>query len=1039
MIAWVAKQLSSGADLFFDADSSDSGSVVFELLGVLVCIILFSALREQRLRKAPTKKRKVVADVTAKQNTWQAKTLEAELGSGNAEAAVNAWRSHQDSVALSPDLLRLAVQALLEVSPDTVVDEVASHVEKHSIAMKSTKMTCLTKTLDAVARSGNAVVLTEMVEAIKTRMHLKLTQQMSESVLSGYAFAGREDELQEHWVELSKAGKKASPRTHALVLRGLLQAGCLDGAMRQAKQMVSLGLSVPPFAASAIYVEFCRAGRVIEVLDLALPDIVPPADSTGVLLEHCLRQNDIALALRVKDLMDKEKIPMCRKAYDSLLKLLAAFGDSRALALFEEMQASDLPITEGFLVGLLARSAEPKFLRFADVVVKYAEKHITMSVALYSALMKVYAYSGLYDKACDLYDQILAEGLVPDQMMYGCLLKFAAMSGRAELSQHLAEKVPHLDVQNCMSLIRAAHKDRDVGRACAVLKRLKEAGHEPDTAAYNCVLDVCAVAGQPAKARDILNEMCKVKSLPDIVSYNTVLKCFAVIGEMQGAKLVLKEMEEAGFPPNDISYNVIINMAVSGGGFQEALDTIEIMTKKGIKADQYTISTLMKTVKKSKSQRDASLVFDLLDRSGIDILSDEVLLNTVLEASIRHSQKSRIEAILAAYHSSQIRPAAHTYGMLIRACGHLNSLDKCRDLWHDMVHSRALEPNEVVLGCMLNALVNNSCVEEALTLLREWKSKVKPNSVMYSTLLKGFSSLQNGARRSLELVEEMKKDAVPMTASLYNSLIDVQARIGTTDEVSRLRTLMAKDGFEPDAITMSLVVKSYARCGDLKMGFELFDDMASKRGGSGDTAVFNTLLDGSVRHSDFVLADYLIEHLERYKIAPTCFTLGIVVKMWGRRRCLDRAFQAVDHMTKRWRFTANRPVFSCLMSACLLNDDLDRALEVFDQLEATFQGADAKSYGVLISGAARLGRFDVAAHLTEIAFGLNSNGTRVGFAPGEIDGSVLHQLSRSLVEAGRMETIGIPLFNRLRAKGVPVGGHIAAMLVGASKPRQRTA
>merc|ERR1719282_2234129 len=98
-----------------------------------------------------------------------------------------------------------------------------------------------------------------------------------------------------------------------------------------------------------------------------------------------------------------------------------------------------------------------------------------MTIAVYSALMKVYAYCGMYDRACNLYDQIRADGLEPDAMMYGCLMKFAVECGRTDLSRELSEKAPSLDIQNYMSLIRAAGRDRDIKRAFDVLNKLKEA------------------------------------------------------------------------------------------------------------------------------------------------------------------------------------------------------------------------------------------------------------------------------------------------------------------------------------------------------------------------------------------------------------------------------------------------------------------------------------------------------------------------------------------------------------------------------------
>jgi pentatricopeptide repeat protein len=55
-------------------------------------------------------------------------------------------------------------------------------------------------------------------------------------------------------------------------------------------------------------------------------------------------------------------------------------------------------------------------------VVKYARQRLKTTIALYSSLTMVYAYSGMYVKACDLYGQILEEGLEPDQMVYNCLM-----------------------------------------------------------------------------------------------------------------------------------------------------------------------------------------------------------------------------------------------------------------------------------------------------------------------------------------------------------------------------------------------------------------------------------------------------------------------------------------------------------------------------------------------------------------------------------------------------------------------------------------
>merc|ERR1719359_255519 len=203
------------------------------------------------------------------------------------------------------------------------------------------------------------------------------------------------------------------------------------------------------------------------------------------------------------------------------------------------------PISDSLCVGLIARCADSKFLRFAEDIVKHVRSQGKMTISAYSALMKVYAHSGMYDKACDLYDHIREEGLEPDAMMYGCLMKFSVECGRTDLSRELFEKSPQLDIQNYMSLIRAAGRDKDVDRAFAVLEKLKSSGVSVDIAAYNCVLDACVSAADMKRARTLMKEMQTLSNL-DIITYNTLMKGYCTTGDIRGAKDLLQEMQQAG-------------------------------------------------------------------------------------------------------------------------------------------------------------------------------------------------------------------------------------------------------------------------------------------------------------------------------------------------------------------------------------------------------------------------------------------------------------------------------------------------------------
>jgi len=410
-------------------------------------------------------------------------------------------------------------------------------------------------------------------------------------------------------------------------------------------------------------------------------------------------------------------------------------------------------ISEGLCVSILARSAESKFLRFAEEVWRFVKARGAASIAAYSALMKVYAYSGMYDKACDLYDQIRADGVEPDATMYGCLMKFAVECGRTDLAQQLSERVPSLDIQNYMSLIRAAGRDKDVEAAFAVLERLKASGLVVDRAACNCVLDVCVSSGDMKRARALVDEMRASISV-DIITYNVLLKGYCVKSDLQGGRNLLKEMEREGYAPNDVSFNCLINAAVSASSLHEAWELIDMMEAAGVAIDHYTVSIMMKSLKNQSNQNNVSRTLALLDRSGLDAWSDEIMLNTVLETCIKHGEFQRLQDILSRYGHQSMQPSTHTYAVLIRAYGALKLVDGCYKIWNELVVTRAIEPNDLVLGCMIHALVSNQHVDEAVDLHRKFKA------VPHGTDARRYAALISGCTRSghldkaVELVQE---------------------------------------------------------------------------------------------------------------------------------------------------------------------------------------------------------------------------------------------------------------------------------------------
>merc|ERR1719356_422389 len=347
-----------------------------------------------------------------------------------------------------------------------------------------------------------------------------------------------------------------------------------------------------------------------------------------------------------------------------------------------------------------------------------------------------------------------------------------------------------------------------------------------------------------------------------------------------------------------------------------------------------------------------------------------------------------------------------------------------------------MEPTDIVMGCMLDALVCNSRADEAMDLYRTWKSKVPPNSVICSTLLKGLAA-GHQADRAMALWLEMRADGMPASTIVYNAVIDTQARIGAMDKVSELFAEMTKDNCQPDTITFSTIIKGYCVTGELDKAMGVFSSARSNGWITPkDGIVYNTILAGCVRRRQMHLADRILDEMNNDSVEATNFTLGSLVKMYGRRGQLEKAFEAVERVPAQHGFVANAQALTCLVCACVENRDVTRALQVFERLQAMLHGiADGKAYGALVSGCALSGRLEKAVELVEEAYGLGLSATgertpRRLQAGQRLEAEPLDQLFRALGRSGRGRSEGAPLVQKMRAAGVPISAKLVLLATG---------
>jgi len=136
-----------------------------------------------------------------------------------------------------------------------------------------------------------------------------------------------------------------------------------------------------------------------------------------------------------------------------------------------------------------------------------------------------------------------------------------------------------------------------------------------------------------------------------------------------------------------------------------------------------------------------------------------------------------------------------------------------------------------------------------------------------------------------------------------------------------------------------------------------------------DEIVYNALIDGCGRQQKVQRALQVLEDMRAAKIAPSNYTLSIMVKLLGRARKLNEAVELVDDFRANHRVRPNVQVFTCLMQACLLNKRVAQALSVYNKMVVELGCLpDEKAYSVLLNGCIQAGALKEAVQVARCAY-----------------------------------------------------------------------
>jgi pentatricopeptide repeat protein len=386
---------------------------------------------------------------------------------------------------------------------------------------------------------------------------------------------------------------------------------------------------------------------------------------------------------------------------------------------------------------------------------------------------------------------------------------------------------------------------------------------------------------------------------------------------------------------------------------------------------------------------------------------DEVLFLSVVEACIRTGRLDLLSRQFEKFmkQSPTVQLSAPTFGTMIKAYGHARDTKRVWELWTTMLAHRA-SPTAVTLGCMVEALVGNGCALDAWKLTQKmWsdpQTRLLVNTVIYSSILKGFAHNKE-TDKVLALYEEMKANEIQPNTITFNTILNAFAQGGAMSRVPSLLDDMKRSDppVEPDIVTYSTIVKGFCNSGSLDRALKVLNDMKASGKNAPDEVMYNSLLSGCAKEHRPDEALQLLSDMKKSGVAPSNYTLSMLVKLMGRCKRLNQAFVMLEDISKEYNLKINVQVYTCLIQGCFNACQPGKAIALHEKIIKEGLYPDAMTYTVLVRGCIQSAILEKAIEFARAAHGLGPGQPQSRTSPPGLAAGCLEELVGALGGPGK--------------------------------------
>eukprot|EP00268_Persea_americana_P065399 TRINITY_DN8727_c0_g1_i1.p1 TRINITY_DN8727_c0_g1~~TRINITY_DN8727_c0_g1_i1.p1 ORF type:complete len:609 (+),score=79.87 TRINITY_DN8727_c0_g1_i1:132-1958(+) len=286
---------------------------------------------------------------------------------------------------------------------------------------------------------------------------------------------------------------------------------------------------------------------------------------------------DLAAARRLFDQMGRP----CVVSYNAMITGYARSSrPNEALALFRELQASNLKPTDVTMLSVLSSCALLGALELGKWIHEYIKKHgLDVYVKVSTALIDMYAKCGSLEDAIHVFERTGTR----DTQAWSAMIVASALHGHGERAISLFEEMKGTRIQpddiTFLGVLYACSHTGMVneGRRYFYIMR-DDYGIVPSIKHYGCVVDLLGRAGLLDEAYKFIKEL-PIKPTP--ILWRTLLSACGVHGNVELGKRVFKHIFQLD-DSHGGDYVILSNMCAAKGRWEDVNHIRKLMKDKGV-------------------------------------------------------------------------------------------------------------------------------------------------------------------------------------------------------------------------------------------------------------------------------------------------------------------------------------------------------------------------------------------------------------------------------------------------------------------------